>query len=115
MLSSRCPCEPCRIAARQSRIPLNAHRECRCAQTAGDERVGAQILDRRDLRARTAFETERDVLRTNAECEARVFGGGYCWPIRPRDDGAAAARLERQEIHRRGADETGDERVRRIL
>src|SRR4029450_7818455 len=69
------PRAPRRIAAREPDAARDANGERCRAKPAGDERIGAEILDRSDFGARTAFETERDVLRAHAERETRAFGG----------------------------------------
>ena len=89
--------------------------ERRGAEAAGHERVGAEILDRCDRRGHATVHRQCNVLGTHTERQSGAVGGGHRRPFRPGDHGAAIATLERQQVHRRHADEARDKRVGRMI
>ena len=60
-------------------------------------------------------KAERDVLGPHAERESRAVGRRHCRTVGAGNHRAGLAALERQQIHRRRADEARDERVGRPL
>ena len=50
------------VAAREADCPRHAHGEGRCAETAGDERIGAQIFERLDGRRMATLQDHTIVM-----------------------------------------------------
>ena len=85
------------------------------ADPAGDERIGAQVFDTLHHGRHAAPERELDVLGPHAQRAARAVGRQHRGTVGSGDHGAARTGRERQQVHRRRADEAGDERVRRAF
>ena len=112
----RRPCEPRGVAARETdaarrRAPRRAALPIRHATSESPPRYSTLSTAARTPRSNASSmcsgRTPSMPPRTLARQHGRPVGAG--------DDGAAAAGVERQQVHRRRADEARDERVGRRL
>src|SRR6185295_15651324 len=94
MLRAAGPGEAHRIAGPEPDASGHARGERGRAHAARDERVGAQILDRRDGASDTAIERDGYVLGPHAERRSGTVGGCHRGPVRSRNHRAAVAVLE---------------------
>src|SRR6266542_3875140 len=87
----------------------DAHRERLTPDTAGEQRVGAEIHDGVDARIDARVAPKRDMLRAYAQRVPRELLRRDRWARRAGDHRAVMSRLERQQIHRRRTDESWHE------